>query len=42
MKRQLECADTELSERIKVELANAQNKKETLEKEQTNENDKVK
>ena len=41
LKRQLEEADSELSERIKVELANAQSKKETLEKEQKNENDKV-
>ena len=41
MKRQLEEADSELSERIKAELANAESKKETLEKEQTNENDKV-
>lgn len=41
MKRQLEEADTELSERIKAELANAESKKQTLEKEQKNENDKV-
>lgn len=41
MKRKLEEADGELSERIKFELANAQSKKETLEREQTNENDKV-
>ena len=41
MKRQLQEADSELSERIKAELANAQSKKETLEKEQKNENDKV-
>ena len=41
MKRQLEEADSELSERIEAELANAQSKKETLEKEQSNENDKV-
>ena len=41
MKRQLQEADSELSERIKAELANAQSKRETLEKEQTNENDKV-
>lgn len=41
MKRRLEEADSELSERIKAELANAESKKETLEKEQTNKNDKV-
>lgn len=41
MKRQLEEADSELSERIKAELANAESKKETLETEQKNENDKV-
>ena len=41
MKRQLEEADSELSERIKVELANAQSKKQTLEKEQKDENNKV-
>ena len=41
MKRKLEEADSELSERIKAELANAESKKETLEKEQTNKNDKV-
>lgn len=41
MKRQLEEADSELSDRIKAELANAESKKETLEKEQTNKNDKV-
>ena len=41
MKRQLEDADAELSERIKAELANAESKRETLEKEQTNKNDKV-
>lgn len=41
MKRRLEEADSELSERIKVELANAESKKQTLEKEQKDENDKV-
>lgn len=41
MKRQLEEADSELSERIKAELANAESKKQTLENEQTNSNDKV-
>lgn len=41
MKRQLEEADSELSERIKAELANAESKRQTLETEQKNENDKV-
>lgn len=41
MKRQLEEADSELSERIKAELANAESKKQTLEKEQKDENNKV-
>lgn len=41
MKRQLEEANSELSERIKVELANAQNKKQSLENEQKDENNKV-
>ena len=41
MKRQLEEADSELSERIKVELANAESKKESLENEQKDENTKV-
>ena len=41
MKRQLEEADSELSERIKVELANAEIKKESLENEQKDENNKV-
>ena len=41
MKRQLEQADSELSERIKAELANAESKRQTLESDQKNENDKV-
>lgn len=41
MKRQLEDADTELSERIKAELANAESKKQSLENEQKDENNKV-
>lgn len=41
MKRQLEEADSELSERIKAELANAESKRQSLETEQKNENDKV-
>ena len=41
MKRQLEEADSELSERIKAELANAESKKQTLENEQKDGNDKV-
>lgn len=41
MKRQLEEADSELSDRIKVELANAESKKQSLETDQKNENDKV-
>ncbi len=41
MKRQLEEADSELSERIKVELANAESKKQSLENEQKDENNKV-
>ena len=41
MKRQLEEADSELSERIKAELANAESKRQTLESDQKNENDKV-
>lgn len=41
MKRQLEEADSELSERIKVELASAEKKRQTLEKETTDKNDKV-
>ena len=41
MKRNLEEADGELSERIKAELANAESKKQTLEKEQKDENNKV-
>lgn len=41
MQRQLEEADAELSERLKVELANAESKRQTLENEQKNENDKV-
>lgn len=41
MQRQLEEADNELSERIKVELANAENKKQSLETEQKDENNKV-
>lgn len=41
MKRQLEEADSDLSERIKVELANAESKKQSLETDQKNENDKV-
>lgn len=42
MKRQLEEADSELSEKIKAELAMAENKKETLEKETVNKNEEVK
>ncbi len=41
MKRQLEEADSELSERIKAELVNAESKRQSLETEQKNENDKV-
>lgn len=41
MKRQLEDADSELSERIKAELANAESKKQSLETEQKDENNKV-
>ena len=41
MKRQLEEADNELSERIKAELANAESKKQSLENEQKDENNKV-
>lgn len=41
MKRRLEEEDSELSEKIKVELANAQKKKEDLEKDQTDKNSKV-
>lgn len=41
MKRQLEEADAELSERIKAELANAESKKQSLENEQKDENNKV-
>lgn len=41
MKRQLEEADAELSERIKVELANAESKRQSLENEQKDENNKV-
>ena len=41
MKRQLEEADSELSERIKAELANAESKKQSLENEQKDENNKV-
>ena len=41
MKRQLEEADSELSARIEAELANAESKKQTLENEQKNSNDKV-
>lgn len=41
MKRKLEDADNELSERIKVELANAESKKQSLETEQKDENNKV-
>ena len=41
MKRQLEEADSELSERIQAELANAESKKQFLEKEQKDENNKV-
>ena len=41
MKRTLEEEDSELSEKIKAELASAEKKKQTLEKEQTDKNDKV-
>lgn len=41
MKRRLEEEDSDLSERIKTELANAQKKKESLEKDQKDKNDKV-
>ena len=41
MKRQLEEADSELSERIKAELANAESKRQSLENEQKDENNKV-
>ena len=41
MKRQLEEADSELSDRIKAELANAESKRQTLETEQKDENNKV-
>lgn len=41
MKRQLEEADNELSERIEAELANAESKKQSLENEQKDENNKV-
>lgn len=41
MKRRLEEEDSALSERIKTELANAQKKKESLEKDQKDKNDKV-
>ena len=41
MKRQLEDADSELSDRIKAELANAESKKQSLENEQKDENNKV-
>lgn len=41
MKRQLEEADSNLSEKIKIELANAEKKKQTLEKEDVDKNDKV-
>lgn len=41
MKRQLEEADIELSERIKAELANAEIKRQSLENEQKEENNKV-
>lgn len=41
MKRQLEEADTELSQRIKEELASAEKKRQTLEKEDVDKNDKV-
>ena len=41
MKRQLEEADSELSDRIKLELANAESKKQSLENEQKDENNKV-
>lgn len=41
MKRQLEEADSELSERIEAELANAESKKQSLENEQKDENNKV-
>ena len=41
MKRQLEAADSELSERIKMELANAESKKQSLEKDQKDKNTEV-
>ena len=41
MKRQLEEADSELSERIQAELANAESKRQSLETEQKDENNKV-
>lgn len=41
MKRQLEEADSELSVRIEKELASAEKKKQTLEKETVNKNDQV-
>lgn len=41
MKRQLEEADNELSVKIKAELASAEKKRQTLEKESVNKNDKV-
>lgn len=41
LQRQLEEADNELSDRIRAELANAQSKKQSLENEQKDENDKV-
>ena len=41
MKRQLEEADSELSDRIKVELANAETKKQNLEKDQKDQKTEV-
>lgn len=41
MKRQLEEADSELSEHIKAELASAEKKRQTLEKETADKNEKV-
>lgn len=41
MKRRLEEEDSDLSDRIKAELASAQKKRESFEKEQTDKNDKV-
>ena len=41
MKRQLEEADSELSGRIEKELASAEKKRQSLEKEQTSKNDNV-